>query len=131
MFPSLDEVIGELRTISEDDTIEPGSRLATVDVDSLDILEWVYEIEERAGFQFDESLYDRDVLETRRWRSSTTVSGPRRRVESPHRDDPDVVHRAMLSRPTLIHEEAWPLDAPPWWRLGRAAGDYTPRWQPG
>jgi acyl carrier protein len=63
MFPSLDEVIGELRTISEDDTIEPGSLLATVDVDSLDILEWVYEIEERAGIQFDESLYEREVLE--------------------------------------------------------------------
>lgn len=63
MFPSLDEVIGELRTISENDTIEPGSRLATVDVDSLDILEWVYEIEERAGIQFDDSLYDREVLE--------------------------------------------------------------------
>ncbi len=63
MFPSLDEVIGELRTISEDETIEPGSRLATIDVDSLDILEWVYEIEERAGIQFDESLYDPKLLE--------------------------------------------------------------------
>jgi len=63
VFPSLDDVIGELRAISEDNTIEPGSRLATVDVDSLDVLEWVYEIEERASIQFDESLYDREALE--------------------------------------------------------------------
>jgi len=59
----LDEVIGELRTIAEDASIEPSSRIATIDVDSLDILEWVYEIEGRAGIQFDESLYDRDALE--------------------------------------------------------------------
>ena len=63
MFPTLDEVIGELRSISEDETIEPSSPLATIDVDSLDIMEWVYEIEERAGVQFDESLYDKEVLE--------------------------------------------------------------------
>ena len=63
MFPTLDEVIGELRSISEDESIEPSSPLATIDVDSLDIMEWVYEIEERAGIQFDESLYDREVLE--------------------------------------------------------------------
>ena len=63
MFPTLDEVIGELRSISEDETIEPGSRLGTIDADSLDIMEWVYEIEERAGVQFDESLYDKEVLE--------------------------------------------------------------------
>jgi acyl carrier protein len=63
VFPTLDEVIGELRTISEDESIEPGSRIATIDADSLDIMEWVYEIEERAGFQFDESLYDKEVLE--------------------------------------------------------------------
>ena len=63
MFPTLDEVIGELRTISEDASIEPASRIASIDADSLDIMEWVYEIEERAGIQFDESLYDREVLE--------------------------------------------------------------------
>ena len=63
MFPTLDEVIGELRSISEDETIEPSSPLATIDVDSLDIMEWVYEIEERAGVQFDELLYDKEVLE--------------------------------------------------------------------
>lgn len=63
MFPTLNEVIGELRTISEDESIEPASRIASIDADSLDIMEWVYEIEERAGIQFDESLYDREVLE--------------------------------------------------------------------
>jgi acyl carrier protein len=63
VFPTLDEVIGELRTISEDESIEPASRIASIDADSLDIMEWVYEIEERAGIQFDESLYDREVLE--------------------------------------------------------------------
>jgi len=63
VFPTLDEVIGELRTISEDESIEPASRIASIDADSLDIMEWVYEIEERAGIQFDESLYDKEVLE--------------------------------------------------------------------
>jgi acyl carrier protein len=63
VFPTLDEVIGELRTISEDESIEPASRIASIEADSLDIMEWVYEIEERAGIQFDESLYDREVLE--------------------------------------------------------------------
>jgi len=63
VFPTLNEVIGELRTISEDESIEPASRIASIDADSLDIMEWVYEIEERAGIQFDESLYDREVLE--------------------------------------------------------------------
>jgi acyl carrier protein len=63
MFPTLDEVIGELRTISEDESIQAQSRIDSIDVDSLDIMEWVYEIEERAGIQFDESLYDAEVLE--------------------------------------------------------------------
>ena len=63
-FPTLDEVVGELRMIAEDDAITGDSKLADIDVDSLDILEWVFEIEGKAGVEVDESVYDKDALES-------------------------------------------------------------------
>jgi acyl carrier protein len=63
-FPTLDEVVAQLREISEDDTIEGDSKLASIDVDSLDVLEWVFEIEGQAGVEIDESLYEKETLET-------------------------------------------------------------------
>jgi len=63
-FPTLDEVVAQLREISEDDTIEGDSKLASIDVDSLDVLEWVFEIEGQAGVEIDESLYEKESLET-------------------------------------------------------------------
>ena len=62
-FPALDELLGELRAIAEDDTITGASKLAEIEVDSLDILEWVFEIERKAGIEVDESVYDKDALE--------------------------------------------------------------------
>ena len=63
-FPTLDEVVGELRSIAEDDAITGDSKLSDIDVDSLDILEWVFEIEGKAGVEVDESVYDKDALES-------------------------------------------------------------------
>jgi acyl carrier protein len=63
-FPTLDDVVGNLREIAEDDTIDGDSKLASIDVDSLDVLEWVFEIEGQAGVEIDESLYEKEALET-------------------------------------------------------------------
>jgi len=63
-FPTLDEVVGQLREIAEDDTIDGDSKLAAIDVDSLDVLEWVFEIESQAGVEIDDALYDKAALET-------------------------------------------------------------------
>jgi acyl carrier protein len=63
-FPTLDDVVRHLREIAEDDTIDGDSKLASIDVDSLDVLEWVFEIEGQAGVEIDESLYEKEALET-------------------------------------------------------------------
>ena len=63
-FPTLDDVVAKLREIADDDTVAPDSRLASLDIDSLDVLEWVFEIERAAGIEFDESLYEKQALET-------------------------------------------------------------------
>lgn len=61
-FPSLDEVVQQLRTIAEDDGISADAKIASLDIDSLDVLEWVFEIESQSGSTLDESLYDADAL---------------------------------------------------------------------
>ena len=58
-FPTLDTVVMQLREIAEDDSITPESKITAIDVDSLDVLEWIFEIEEEAGFVIDEQLYSR------------------------------------------------------------------------
>lgn len=62
-FPALDELLVELREIAEDEAITGESKLAEIEVDSLDILEWVFEIERKAGIEVDESIYDKEALE--------------------------------------------------------------------
>jgi acyl carrier protein len=62
-FPTLEEVVDQLREIAEDDSIDPQSPIATLDVDSLDVMEWVFEIESQAGVQIDDTLYSRASLE--------------------------------------------------------------------
>lgn len=61
-FPSLDEVVQQLRTIVEDDDITADAKIAGLEIDSLDVLEWVFEIEGQSGVTLDESLYDKDSL---------------------------------------------------------------------
>jgi acyl carrier protein len=62
-FPTLDEVVQHLREIAEDDTIGPDSRLTSLDIDSLDVMEWVYEIETTAGVRINDELYAKGALE--------------------------------------------------------------------
>ena len=63
-FPTIDAVVAQLREIAEDDTITADSKLASLEIDSLDVLEWIFEIEGEAGIEIDESLYDAAALET-------------------------------------------------------------------
>jgi acyl carrier protein len=63
-FPTLEEVVEQLREIAEDDTIGPGSAIASLGVDSLDVMEWVFEIEGQAGVRIDDSLYSKESLES-------------------------------------------------------------------
>ena len=62
-FPSLDEVVHQLRAIAEDENIDAEAKLKDLDVDSLDVMEWIFEIEGQAKFDIDAALYDKDVLE--------------------------------------------------------------------
>ena len=63
-FPTLDEVVRQLREIAEDGSITPQSKITEIEIDSLDVLEWIFEIEEQAGFVIDESLYSKSSLAT-------------------------------------------------------------------
>ncbi|MEX0665060.1 MAG: phosphopantetheine-binding protein [Acidimicrobiia bacterium] len=63
-FPSLDHVLDQLRAIVEDDSVGADSKIADLGVDSLDVLEWVFEIEGAADITVDESLYEPEILET-------------------------------------------------------------------
>jgi acyl carrier protein len=62
-FPTLDEVVRQLREIADDETIRADSKISSLDIDSLDVMEWVFEIEGQAGVQIDDSLYSKDSLE--------------------------------------------------------------------
>jgi acyl carrier protein len=63
-FPSLDHVVGQLRAIVEDDEVSPDSKIADLGIDSLDLMEWVFEIESAADITVDESVYEPDLLAT-------------------------------------------------------------------
>lgn len=63
-FPTLDEVVQQLREIAEDDTVGPDSRITTLGIDSLDMMEWVFEIEGQAGIRIDDDLYSKEALES-------------------------------------------------------------------
>jgi acyl carrier protein len=63
-FPTLDQVVDQLRAIAEDNGVGADSKVADLGVDSLDVLEWVFEIESAADITVDESLYEPEVLET-------------------------------------------------------------------
>ncbi len=75
-FPTLEEVVEQLREIAEDDTIGPGSVITSLEIDSLDLMEWVFEIEGQAETRIDDALYSKKSLE------STTVGDFYERVKS-------------------------------------------------
>jgi acyl carrier protein len=63
-FPSLDQVVGQLRAIVENDEVNADSKIADLGVDSLDLMEWMFEIEGAADISVDESVYEPDALAT-------------------------------------------------------------------
>lgn len=63
-FPTLDAVVQQLREIADDDTIGPESPLTSLDIDSLDVMEWVFEIETQAGVRIDDQLYAKGSLQS-------------------------------------------------------------------
>jgi acyl carrier protein len=75
-FPTLEEVVDQLREIAEDDTIGPESVITSLEIDSLDLMEWVFEIEGRAETRIDDALYSKESLE------STTVGDFYERVKN-------------------------------------------------
>ena len=63
-FPTLDHVVDQLRAIVEDDGVGADTKLADLEIDSLDVMEWVFEIEGAADITVDEALYEPEVLAT-------------------------------------------------------------------
>lgn len=63
-FPSLEHVVDQLRSITENAEVDPDTRISDLGVDSLDVMEWVFEIESSADVSIDEALYEPDLLET-------------------------------------------------------------------
>jgi len=63
-FPSLEHVVGQLRAIVEDDGVNADSKIADLGVDSLDLMEWMFEIEGAAEISVDESVYEAEALAT-------------------------------------------------------------------
>jgi acyl carrier protein len=63
-FPTLDHVVDQLRTIAEDDALGADTKISDLEIDSLDVMEWMFEIESAADITIDESLYEPEVLAT-------------------------------------------------------------------
>jgi acyl carrier protein len=57
-FPTLDEAIETIRTIADIEDVHADMRIEELDVDSIDLLEWLYELETTIGMQLDESLFN-------------------------------------------------------------------------
>ncbi len=55
-FPSLDEVLGVLSTIIGGQPVDPDAALADLVVDSLDLLEWSFTLEERYHLRIGDEL---------------------------------------------------------------------------
>lgn len=57
-FPSLEEVLSQLADLAEVRAVDPDTALEDLDVESLDLLEWVYDIGDRYSIEVDESIFD-------------------------------------------------------------------------
>lgn len=57
-FPTFDEVLDKLRELAEIEVLDPDAPVTSLEVDSLDIIEWVFTLEEQGGFTVDESMFD-------------------------------------------------------------------------
>jgi acyl carrier protein len=63
-FPTLDHVVDQLRAIVESADLSADSKIADLGVDSLDLMEWIFEIESAADISVDESVYEPEALAT-------------------------------------------------------------------
>ncbi len=57
-LPTLDAVIETLQTLAEVDAIDPDAKVAELGVDSLDLLEWSYTIEDDYGVEIQDAVLD-------------------------------------------------------------------------
>ncbi len=57
-LPTLDEVVERLKELAEVDDIDPAKPISELEIDSMDILEWTYVLEEETGYKIDESALD-------------------------------------------------------------------------
>lgn len=57
-LPTLDEVVERLKELAEVDEIDPSKPISELEIDSMDILEWTYVLEEETGYKIDESALD-------------------------------------------------------------------------
>lgn len=57
-LPSLDTVIEQLQALAEVDTIDPDAKVTELGVDSLDLLEWSYTIEDEYGVDIQDAVMD-------------------------------------------------------------------------
>lgn len=57
-LPSLDAVIETLRQLAEVDSIDADARVADIGVDSLDLLEWCYTLEDEYGVEIQDAVLE-------------------------------------------------------------------------
>jgi len=57
-LPSLDDVCVTLAALAEVPSIEPGQRVADLGVDSLDLLEWCYTLEDNFGVELQDEVLE-------------------------------------------------------------------------
>jgi acyl carrier protein len=63
-MPTLDEVLDQLKQIADVDDIDPDRPVIELEeVDSLDLMEWLYSAREDYGLEVDEAIFD-DLQET-------------------------------------------------------------------
>ena len=56
-FPTFEQVLGVLCQVVGDQTVNPDSALAELAMDSLDLLEWAFSLEERYGLEMGDELF--------------------------------------------------------------------------
>ena len=56
-IPTLDAVIDQLKIISEASEIDPDTPVGQLDIDSLDLMEWLYVVEDEYEMSVDESVF--------------------------------------------------------------------------
>jgi acyl carrier protein len=54
-MPTLEEVVEKLKELSEVDEIDPDTHVSELEIDSLDVLEWLYTVADDNNVEFDEA----------------------------------------------------------------------------